>query len=207
MRLRLPSPVLIIALLALLFSLGGSAMAARHYLITTTKQISPKVLKHLRRSAARQASVITGGPGAAGAPGAPGAPGPRGPAGPQGPQGPRGEKGPDGDPGPQGPSGASGDGAVSWAVVGADGTLIRGNHPDVGASRTADIETGNYTVSFPDNVADCAYQATVAGTSATATPGYITVRGAPGDPTAVEVQTSGTNGILEDRGFHLTVLC
>ncbi len=55
-------------------------MAARHYLITSTSQIKPSVLKSLH-----------------GAHGAPGQPGPAGQAGPQGPQG---TPGPQGEPGP-----------------------------------------------------------------------------------------------------------
>ncbi len=35
------------ATLALVFAMGGSAVAASHYLITSKKQISPKVVKEL----------------------------------------------------------------------------------------------------------------------------------------------------------------
>jgi hypothetical protein len=48
MRLRRPSPATSIALLALLFSLGGSAIAASRYIITSTSQIKPSVLKAIR---------------------------------------------------------------------------------------------------------------------------------------------------------------
>jgi hypothetical protein len=62
----------VVATLALVFALGaGSAYAAHklHYLITSTKQIKPSVLKTLHGAA-----------GPAGAPGAAGAPGPTGPS-------------------------------------------------------------------------------------------------------------------------------
>ncbi len=39
---------MIIALVALFFAFGGSAVAAHHYLITSTKQIKPSVLKQLK---------------------------------------------------------------------------------------------------------------------------------------------------------------
>lgn len=67
---RWPSPAMIVALLALTLSMCGAALAAKHYLITSTKQISPKVLTKLK-----------------------GDTGPRGRSGLQGPQGPQGAKG------------------------------------------------------------------------------------------------------------------
>jgi hypothetical protein len=56
------------ATLALFFALGGTAVAAKHYLITSTSQIKPNVLNQLHGKA--------------------GPPGPVGPGGPQGPAGP-----------------------------------------------------------------------------------------------------------------------
>ncbi len=41
----------VVATLALVLAMGGSAVAARRYLINLTKQISPSVLKKLRLSA------------------------------------------------------------------------------------------------------------------------------------------------------------
>jgi hypothetical protein len=54
----------VVATLALVFAMSGGALAANHFLINSTKQINPKVLKTLKGR--------TGG---------------RGPAGPQGPSG------------------------------------------------------------------------------------------------------------------------
>ena len=36
------------ATLALFFAMSGGALAAKHYLLTSTKQISPKVMKALK---------------------------------------------------------------------------------------------------------------------------------------------------------------
>ena len=47
MRVRRPSASSVIASLALFFALGGTAIAAKHYLITSTSQIKPSVLKQL----------------------------------------------------------------------------------------------------------------------------------------------------------------
>jgi hypothetical protein len=87
------TPSTVLATLALVFAMSGGAYAAKRYLITSTKQISPKVLKALKGAA-----------GAKGANGANGAPGPAGPAGPGGPQGPGGSGGPEGKPGSPGTS-------------------------------------------------------------------------------------------------------
>ncbi|HEV2924415.1 MAG TPA: collagen-like protein [Solirubrobacteraceae bacterium] len=78
------------ATLALLFAMTGGAYAANHYLINSTKQISPKVLKALKGNS-----------------GANGPAGPAGSAGPAGVAGPKGETGAGGPAGPAGPAGTS----------------------------------------------------------------------------------------------------
>jgi hypothetical protein len=93
MHLRRPSPAGIIASLALFLALGGSAMAANHYMITSTNQIKPSVLKALHGSA--------------------GAKGPTGAAGANGTAGQAGGQGSPGIQGPQGPSGAATNGIVA----------------------------------------------------------------------------------------------
>jgi hypothetical protein len=79
--------------LALVFAMSGGAYAAKSYVITSTNQISPKVLKVLRGR--------TGLGGAAGAKGA------AGPQGVSGGQGPKGETGANGENGASGTSGTS----------------------------------------------------------------------------------------------------
>jgi hypothetical protein len=77
------------ATLALLFSMTGGALAAKHYLINSPKQINPAVLKALK--------------GRNGKAGPRGPQGPRGEAGAKGAQGPKGEAGSNGSQGPPGP--------------------------------------------------------------------------------------------------------
>lgn len=81
MRRRL-SYANVAATLALLLSMSGGALAASHYLINSTRQINPKVLKKLR-----------------GARGPRGYQGELGPIGPQGPEGPKGSRGARGETG------------------------------------------------------------------------------------------------------------
>lgn len=104
MKLR---PTLIIASLALFLSLGGGAFAAQHYLITSTHQIKPSVLKQLRgATGARGPAGPVGTAGAAGAAGAAGTAGAAGAVGAQGPAGPAGSDG------ATGPAGANGTGSI-----------------------------------------------------------------------------------------------
>ena len=76
----------IVATLALLFAMTGGALAAKHYIISSTQQIKPSVLKKLQGKSGR--------PGARGATGGMGATGASGPAGREGPAGPAGSSAP-----------------------------------------------------------------------------------------------------------------
>lgn len=78
----------VVATLALVFAMSGGALAASHYVINSTKEINPKILKRLKGAA--------GAKGATGAAGAAGAVGTQGPAGATGSQGPGGSTGPSG---------------------------------------------------------------------------------------------------------------
>ncbi len=87
--------------------MSGSALAATHYLITSTRQISPTVLKSLKGkpgppgatgAAGPQGSQgTTGAPGTQGLPGSPGSPGSPGTNGKDGKEGHEGKEGPAGE--------------------------------------------------------------------------------------------------------------
>jgi hypothetical protein len=76
--MRRPSPALVVAVLALVVAFGGTAVAAKKYIITKTTQISPKVLTQLKKQGPAGPVGLTGPAGRDGAPGATGAQGPAG---------------------------------------------------------------------------------------------------------------------------------
>ena len=101
----------VVATVALFVVLGGGALAANRYLITSTRQISPTVLKRLQ-----------GAQGPRGPQGAQGLPGSTGPAGAAGVPGAAGPAGSNGSNGTNGLPGAPGT-AVAYGLVSPTGTL------------------------------------------------------------------------------------
>jgi hypothetical protein len=133
-RVGKPSPAMIVAIVALVVALGGTAVAAKHYLITSTKQIKPSVLKRLRGDRGPQ-----------------GSPGPRGPAGATGAQGPAGPQG------SQGAGGAPGAPATTlFARVSKKGEPLGGS----GFVFSVEKAAGEYWVIFNQDVSTCAYSVT-----------------------------------------------
>jgi hypothetical protein len=128
--------------LALVFAMSGGAYAAKHYLITSTKQISPKVLKALEGKA-----------GPAGPEGKAGPAGPLGPLGKEGPSGKEGKEGPLGKEGKEGPLGKEGKLGKEGSPWTAGGTLPAGSSEhgvwsirQVGSALTPVVQTA---ISFP----------------------------------------------------------
>jgi hypothetical protein len=115
--------------LALVFAMTGGAYAAKKYLITSTKQISPSVLKSLQGKTGK-----TGPAGAQGPAGPAGSQGPAGKDGANGAAGKEGSAGAKGATGPSGPKGATGATGEPWT---AGGTL---------PSKQTETGTWGYTV-------------------------------------------------------------
>jgi hypothetical protein len=114
---------------ALVFAMSGGALAANRYLITSTKQISPKVLKALQ-----------GKNGASGAQGSAGPAGKEGLAGKEGPTGKEGTAGKEGAAGKEGPAGKEGAAGKEGSPWTAGGTLP--------AEKS---ETGSWNTDAPGN--------------------------------------------------------
>jgi len=106
---------LILAIVALVAAIGGTAWAAAKLNPTQKKEVE-KIAKKF-----------------AGKPGNPGAPGTAGPAGPQGPQGEKGPQGDKGQIGPTGPTGTTGaKGATGPVTPLPSGTTLSGNWSAIG---------------------------------------------------------------------------
>ncbi len=124
------------ATLALVLAMSGGALAAKHYLINSTKQINPKVLKKLH-----------------GAKGSRGVTGPTGSVGPQGGPGPEGKRGVRGERGDAGfsalsslPKGATESGAFSVSVP---GTVAEFSVPAPGKEPVRETVEGAVTFPIP----------------------------------------------------------
>src|ERR1700735_4825214 len=135
----------VVATFARVFAKSGGALAANSYLINSTKQINPKVLKKLK-----------GSTGKAGAKGATGPTGATGGAGPSGKESAPGKEGSRGKEGLQGEEGAPGT-AVAYAAVEASGAIQVDSTPkNISVSNIENVEAGVYCfkdLSFQPNTA------------------------------------------------------
>ncbi|SCE68850.1 hypothetical protein [Micromonospora mirobrigensis] len=93
---------------------------------------------------------------------------------------------------------------VLFAVVGADGTLVRG----LGAASSARLATGMYQVTFDQDVTRAGYLGTLGRVDnlGVSRVGDIAVAGRTGIPNGVFVETFAEDGNRADRAFHLAVL-
>jgi hypothetical protein len=140
----------VVATFALVFAMSGGALAASKYLITSTKQIKPSVLKSLKGK--------TGPAGAAGIAGPAGVVGPAGSGGPQGPAGPQGPVGENGAPGAEGKAGKNGVNGKEGSPWTDKGTLPEGATEtgtwSIGPAPEVGHTTNNITtISFPISLA------------------------------------------------------
>jgi hypothetical protein len=180
LRRLVPSPAMIVALVALVMSLGGSAYA----LVITGKSIrnnsvtGKDIRKHSLRGHDLRGDSVGGGairesslgivPGAVNA--------------------------------------GSAGGLDLWAVVNSDGVLIRGKGGAGDPASRTDI--GIYQVIFNRDVRNCAYVATLGAIGTGGPPqGQISVTSLATNVNGVRVRTENDAGAVADRSFHLLVSC
>ncbi|MFC4145715.1 hypothetical protein ACFO0M_05575 [Micromonospora mangrovi] len=102
-----------------------------------------------------------------------------------------------------GPVGLPPSARMLFAVVRADGTLVRG----LGVTSSARLAPGMYQVLFDQDVTRAGYLGTIGLTgSGVAAAGALTVAGRTGIPNGVFVETFAVTGGHADRPFHLAVL-
>ena len=181
LRLRAPSPAMVVALIALFVSLGGSA-----YAVATIG--SDDIINGSIRNRDFKDGTLRGqeskpdgwGPNAIK------------------------EQVLDASKFRQVPSAAGADGLTHHAVITNAGATVRGR----GTTSSARNDTGQYVVVFDRDVRGCVYQATIGDESAAgAGNGQISVTSAAANVNGVRVVTRNSNGEFADRSFHLLVSC
>ena len=190
----LPSPALVVACIALLVALGGTAYAQFKLPRNSVSSVHVRDRSLLAKDFARTTLR-------------------RGPAGPTGPQGPQGPTGPAG---PAGPAGASGATALKWAVFAKEGTIVNQNSDMRLASRQA---SGSYIVNTGSPARGKALVASLAFTSNdTGTRGGISASPCGGPPEGITCPTgndanhvwvftyASDDTTSQDHAFYLAVL-
>jgi hypothetical protein len=97
-----------------------------------------------------------------------------------------------------------------WAVVSADGDLVRGKGVKSASRLFGDPVLGSYQVTFKRNIRRCGIVATIGRTNAAdldPDPGEIGVAYRNGKRKAAYVKTRGSDGAGANRSFHLAVFC
>lgn len=212
----------VLAVAALVLVAGGTAWAAGTYLITSTNQISPKVLAELhgpRGKRGKPGAVgaaglpgPTGAAGAAGSPGAKGSTGPTGSAGATGSTGSTGATGSTGSTGATGSTGSTGDtgatgtagSALAYAYVTSTGTLA-GTPSNITQGEISHPSTGFYcfnSLPFTPHV--------ISVTLATQMGSNLIAAGLPffnGNCTGTQVHVviESPTGTLTDADFMITI--
>ena len=182
LRRLIPSPAMIVALVALVMSLGGSAYA----LVITGKSIrnnsvtGKDIRKHSLRGHDLRGDTVGGGAIRESSLG----------------------------PVPAAGLATSSAGLDLWAVVNGNGVLVRGRGQAAGdpAGKTGE---GIYHVIFNRDVRSCAYLATVGSPTVDAVPpgGQVHVASHPTNVNGVRVRTANDAGASLDRPFHIGVIC
>lgn len=177
-----PSPALVVACIALAVALGGTSVAAVKVLAPRNSVGSAQVIN----KSLLPIDFKTPPKGA------------RGPVGPAGPAGPAGAAG---AAGPAGPAGAAA--TALWAQIDSAGSVVR----QKGVASAQKLGTGDYLVTFNQDVTGCTYQATLGGPTTGLTFGEVSAAQRTAIAAGVRVFTLSSAGANSDRAFSLAVFC
>lgn len=185
-RLR-PSPALVIACAALLFSLAGTSYAAYTQLLPRNSVGTAQVRDFsLLRKDFRRGQIPAG---------------PRGRVGPAGPAGPAGAQGPAGPAGPSGAAGPAGS-AKAFARVLAGGDVDDPRARGINDAAVSHPAAGVYCIDIADGALNAVGAIDAASTGLITTSVLLT--DCPSGK-EVEVHTFTTAGAAADRAFYLVV--
>jgi hypothetical protein len=192
-----PSPALVVACIALLVSLTGTAVATVSQLPRAsvgTPQLKNNAVnsKKVKNGSLLRADFKAGQVPA----------GARGPAGPAGPAGAAGAAGAPGAPGTPA--------TRLFAVVNADGTNVAARSAGLSGSQRDAL--GTYRVFFNQSVANCAAIATPSDLNQAPETDQIAFQGSPvsgagGTNNGFFIQLANNAGTAVDTGFHIAVFC
>ena len=102
------------------------------------------------------------------------------------------------------PNSATAEGVTRQIVTTPAGTSVRGR----GVGSTARSGEGQYDVIFDRDVTGCVYAATIGDEAAGGPgTGQVSVLSMPGNVNGVRVRTRNSDGMAVDRSFHLIVSC
>ena len=182
---RCPSPAMVVACLALAVALGGTGYAA---VALPANSVGTKQLKNGAVVAAkvkpRSLLATNFKPGQL----------------PQGPQGAAGLPGAAGPPGPAGPKGDSATKLFGVVTNTQSGAALKPGASGIAGVARDPNQSGTYTVSFTQDVTNCAVLAVPADDEV----GQVTTQTVG---TAVTVRTSDADGFASNRDFAVAALC
>jgi len=200
-KLRLPSPAIVIACIALGAALTGTSVAAVNALAPRNSVANSSIRNNAVPSIKVKARSLLAKDLAIGQI-------------PAGPAGPAGAAGPAGPPGPAGPAGPSGTASLKWALIKADGTILASSG---GWSLTAHPSAGSYIFAPGTTVTDKLVLASyspaqdttfnrggiIAGPCGGSPQGFTCASG--NDTSHIQIVTLTSVGTAADRSFYVSI--
>jgi len=181
-RHKMPSPAILIAILALVAAVAGTAVAESGPNANTSasaKKTAKKALKKAKKAKTKAAEANQTAKGAQ-------------------------ASADDAQASADDAQASADDATPLTAVVAADGSVARGT--GVTSTNAKLLGSGLYTVEFDRSLSDCVWVAQIGNGDSTPTI-YGEMSTWAESPNGIFVQTASSGGVLADRPFHLIVHC